>query len=50
MMNCSPRVLGGRCMRLSNDCGVCCGVEEVLEDALGFVWKVIGIVYAVGVG
>ena len=50
MMNSCPRILGGRCMRFSNDCEVGCGIEEVLENALGFVWKVIGIVYAVGVG
>jgi len=37
-------------MCFSNDCEVSCGIEEVLENALGFVWKVISIVYAVGVG
>jgi len=37
-------------MCFSNDCEVGCEVEEALEDVLGFVWKVIGFVYAVGVG
>ena len=50
MINCCPRIISGCYMCFSNDCKVGCGIEEVLEDVLGFVWKVIGFVYAVGVG
>jgi len=33
-----------------NDCEVGCEIEKVLENVLGFVWKVISIVNAIGVG